>query len=71
MANTDRSIDVRSEVNADLERTIRDLREFIDALDRRIPQVHKLGEEGIASAALMLRAQALARIIEIQRDMLA
>jgi hypothetical protein len=47
--------------------TIRELRELVAALDRRVPQVHRLGEVSIARAAAALKAAALKRIEELER----
>ena len=43
------------------------LREIIDALDRRGPQVERAGEMSIAQDALALRRQAVARLEELER----
>jgi len=42
------------------------LRELIDAIDRRVPQVERLGEIRIAREAAALRTQALARIEQLK-----
>ena len=47
--------------------TIRQLRELVAALDRRVPQVHRLGEVSIARSAAALKAVALRRIEELER----
>lgn len=49
-------------------RILRELRELIAALDRRIPQVHRVGEAGIARAAAALRAEAETRIAALERE---
>jgi hypothetical protein len=49
-------------------RTIRELRELIVALDRRVPQVERVGEVEIARTATGLRIEALRRIEELERD---
>jgi hypothetical protein len=49
-------------------RTIRDLYELVDALDRRVPQVERSGEASIARAAAALRAEAIARIADLERE---
>ena len=49
-------------------RTIRELHELIAALDRRVPQVERVGEVAIARAAAALRAEALRRIEELERE---
>jgi hypothetical protein len=49
-------------------RTIRELHELVAALDRRVPQVRRVGEVAIATAAAALRAAALARIEELERE---
>jgi hypothetical protein len=41
------------------------LLELIDAIDRRVPQVQRVGELAIAAAAAALRQEALARIEEL------
>jgi chorismate mutase len=46
---------------------IRELRELIVALDRRMPQVERVGEVAIARAAAGLRIEALRRIEELER----
>lgn len=49
-------------------RTIRQLFELIAALDRRVPQVARVGEGAIARAAAALKAEALQRIDGLERD---
>ena len=46
---------------------LRDLRELIAALDRRVPQAHRAGEASIARDSAALRARALERIDELER----
>jgi hypothetical protein len=46
----------------------RHLKELIDALDRRVPQVERAGEDLIARQAAALRALAVARLAELTRD---
>lgn len=48
-------------------RTIRDLSELIDALDRRLPQVERSGEASIARAAARLKDEAIKRIAELEQ----
>ena len=43
------------------------LRELIEALDRRVPQVERSGELRIGKDAAMLRSQAVTRIEALQR----
>jgi len=50
----------------DSARIIAALAELIDALDRRVRHVERLGEAHIAGEATMLRNQALARIEELK-----
>lgn len=50
------------------KQTVRELYELIAALDRRVPQVHRLGESAIASAAAALKLEAIKRIEELERD---
>lgn len=54
---------------AELARTVQDLRELIEAIDRRLPQVERSGEAVIARAARVLRTEALSRIAEIEHQM--
>jgi len=49
-------------------RVIRELRELIVALDRRVPRVERAGELEIARAASGLRIEALRRIDELERE---
>jgi len=44
------------------------LEELIAALDRRVPQVEQAGEAGIARDAAALRAKAVKRLMELDRD---
>lgn len=46
---------------------VRELRELIAALDRRVPQVQRAGEITIASEAAALRALAVKRLAELER----
>ena len=48
--------------------TLRELRELIAALDRRVPQVERVGEIAITRAAAVLKSKALKRIEELERD---
>jgi hypothetical protein len=52
--------------HVDHARTIRELRELIAALDRRVPRVERVGEMSIAQAAAELKSEALKRIEELQ-----
>jgi hypothetical protein len=49
-------------------RIVRELHELIAALDRRVPQVNRMGEVAIALAAAALRAAARKRIEELEGD---
>ncbi len=49
-------------------RTIRELHELVAALDRRVPQVERVGEISIARVAAALKADALRRIDELERE---
>ena len=55
-------------VPTDRARIVRELHELIAALDRRVPQVHRLGELAIARAAAALRGEALKRIEELEGE---
>jgi len=48
---------------------VRELQELIAALDRRVPQVQRAGEASIAREAAALRARALNRIEELEREL--
>lgn len=47
---------------------VRELEELIAALDRRMPQVQRAGEMSIAREAATLKARALKRIEELERE---
>jgi hypothetical protein len=47
---------------------IRHLRELIDAIDRRLPQIERLGEVEIAGDAAQLRLKASKRIAELELE---
>ncbi len=49
-------------------RVVRDLKELIAALDRRVPQVQRAREVSIAREAAALKARALKRIEELERE---
>lgn len=49
-------------------RTVRHLRELIEALDRRVP-LQRAGERAIAEDAAALRSKALNRIEELEGEM--
>jgi hypothetical protein len=59
---------IPSKSSATRTAAIRELRELIAALDRRVPQVHRAGEPSIARDAAALRTRALRRIEELERD---
>jgi hypothetical protein len=48
-------------------RVIRELNELVAALDRRVPQVHRVGEAAIAEAAAALEDAAIRRIEELEQ----
>jgi hypothetical protein len=47
---------------------LRHLRELIDALDRRVPQMERVGEAQIANDARALREKAVARLAELNDE---
>ena len=53
-----------------MRRVVRDLLELIEALDRRVPQIQRAGEASIARDAAALKARALKRIEELEREQL-
>lgn len=50
------------------DRTLAHLRELIEALDRRVPQIESAGELEIAREAAVVRDRALQRIREIEGE---
>ena len=50
------------------KRLVRDLLELIAALDRRVPRMERAGETSIARDAAALKARALERIAELERE---
>jgi hypothetical protein len=48
--------------------SIRILREFIEAVDRRLPQVQRVGEDDIARDAAALKTKALERLAELESE---
>jgi hypothetical protein len=58
-------IDLTIGATTDRARIVRELHELIAAIDRRVPQVHRIGERAIAHAAAVLRGEALKRIREL------
>ena len=53
---------------ADKDLVVRALRELVDALDRRVAHVERLGEAQIAREAAGLRKEALHRIQELTAE---
>jgi hypothetical protein len=49
--------------------TLAQLTDLIAAIDRRVPQVQRLGEAAIANAAVRLRIEAAKRITQIQQEL--
>ena len=58
----------RNPTEEDRLRTVRDLRELIAALDRRVPHIERDGEIVIARIAAALREQALSRIAALEAE---
>ena len=56
----------RSETNRN--RLVRELRELIAALDRRVPHIEREGEMQIALDAATLRARAVARLADLEEE---
>ena len=48
--------------------SLRHLRELVDALDRRVPHVERVGEDTIAREAAALKKKALKRIAELEAE---
>jgi hypothetical protein len=49
-------------------RALRDLRELVEALDRRLPRVERAGEAAVARDAAALREKAMKRILELEAE---
>lgn len=49
-------------------RLVRELRELIAALDRRVPHIEREGEMQIALDAAALRARAVARLADLEEE---
>ena len=56
----------RTETEAGRKRLIEELRELIDALDSRVPQLEREGETRIASEAAALKERAIKRIAQLE-----
>ena len=54
--------------NASRAESLRHLRELVDALDRRVPQVERIGEDTIARDAAALKKKALKRIADLEAE---
>ena len=54
--------------SAALTDTMTQLSDLIVALDRRLPQMQRMGEAAIVNAAARLRRDAVARLREIERE---
>ncbi|HWW83674.1 MAG TPA: hypothetical protein VNZ26_08745 [Vicinamibacterales bacterium] len=67
VTDSDRSTECASMAMTPAE-VVRELLELIAALDRRVPQVQRAGEASIARDAAALKARALKRIEEIERE---
>ena len=52
--------------DTDRDRAVAALRELVEALDRRVPQVERLGEARIAREAAALRKEAAERIEQLE-----
>jgi hypothetical protein len=64
MGTTDRNESMAMTPNT----AVCELQELIGALDRRVPQVQRAGEVSIAREAAALKARALKRIEELERE---
>ena len=63
-----RPVKARVPMEMNSPQLIRELRDLIAALDRRVPQVQRAGEVAIARDAAALRSRALKRIEELERE---
>jgi len=57
---------MKSSDDPDRERAIRHLRQLIDALNRRVPHIERVGEAKIARDAADLMSKALERLKELE-----
>jgi hypothetical protein len=48
--------------------SLRHLRELVEALDRRVPHVERVGEDTIARDAAALKKKALKRIADLEAE---
>ena len=55
-------------VDADRKRAIRHLRQLIEALNRRVPHIERVGEAKIAHDAAELMKQALKRLKALEKS---
>jgi chorismate mutase len=55
-------------VDAERKRAIRHLRQLIDALNRRVPHIERVGEAKIARDAAELMKQALKRLKALEKS---
>ena len=60
--------DRKTNAEGDRTRTLRQLRELIAALDRRLPQIEDTGEIVITRDAAALRKKAMQRIAELESE---
>jgi chorismate mutase len=58
---------VNASDDPDRERAVRHLRELIDALNRRVPHIERVGEAKIAGDAADLMRTALKRFKELEK----
>jgi len=58
--------DTHTENDLDRQRLIGQLRELIDALDSRVPQLEREGETRIAGEAAALKQKAVARLAQLE-----
>jgi hypothetical protein len=59
---------LHTQIDADRRLLIRQLRELIEALDRRVPDLEREGEIEIAADAVALRARAVDRLAGLERQ---
>ena len=66
------AVSARSPAGVAAQATIvKELRELIRAIDRRLPHIERSGEEEIERTARKLRSDAVTRIAEIERAVAA
>jgi len=62
------AVAMKASDDPDRKRAVRHLRQLIDALNRRVPHIERVGEAKIARDAADLMGQALERVKELEES---